>query len=182
MKAHKYISYISFLILLIIWVLYFIYPNYISKSEKSEAQTELKNEPPKTDFKAKVVRIIDGDTVEVLHEKTVIKIRLEHIDSPEIRSRQPFGNRAKQAVSGLCFNQNIIVGWKGQKDRYGRYIAVLWNEKGENVNKEMVRLGMAWHYKKYSKDKSYDLLEKEARKNKIGLWADPNPVPPWEWR
>jgi endonuclease YncB( thermonuclease family) len=51
-----------------------------------------------------------------------------------------------------------------------------------NLNKEMLRLGMTWHYKKYSDDMSYDVLEKEARKAKVGLWSEPKPIPPWDYR
>lgn len=131
---------------------------------------------------AKVIKISDGDTMEVLWNKTPIKIRLEHIDCPEKRGGQAFGNTAKQVLSDLCFNKEVKFNIHSKSDRYGREIAVIHTLDGLNINKEMVRLGMAWHFKKYSNDKSYDKLEKEARAKKIGLWKDPNPVPPWEWR
>jgi len=51
-----------------------------------------------------------------------------------------------------------------------------------NVNREMIKRGMAWHYKQYSDDETLAQLEVEARRNKSGLWADPNPVAPWEFR
>ena len=59
-------------------------------------------------FTAKVIRIMDGDTMEVIYKNTPIKIRLAHIDCPEKRNSQPFGNNAKKALSDLCFTQNVV--------------------------------------------------------------------------
>jgi len=132
-------------------------------------------------FNAKVIRIIDGDTMEALYEQHPVKIRLAHIDSPERRSAQPFGNNAKKALSDLCFGQMVHV--KVQKyDRYKRLIAIVTNARKQVVNQEMVKQGMAWHFKKYSDDPLYAQLEIRARANKTGLWSIPNPIPPWEWR
>lgn len=133
------------------------------------------------DFPARVIRIVDGDTLEVMYGELPVMIRLQHIDAPEKRGSQPFGNRAKQALSDLCFGQNIQIKYDS-RDRNGRYICVIFNESGINVNQEMLKLGMAWHYKKYSNDGEYHRLEEEARQNKIGLWVDPDPTPPWLWR
>ena len=133
-------------------------------------------------LEAKIIRILDGDTVEVLYGELPIKLRLAHIDCPEKRGKQPFGNKAKIALSDLCFGQMVQIDSDKKFDRNGRLIGVIFNADGLNVNKEMVRLGMAWHYKKYSDDMSYDLLEKEARENKVGLWIDPNPIAPWAFR
>lgn len=132
-------------------------------------------------FVAKVIRVIDGDTMEVLYEETPIKIRLAHIDCPEKRGKQPFGNKAKLALSDLCFGQIVTVQSKNY-DRYKRLIAVIINNKKQIVNQEMVKQGMAWHFTRYSTAAVYDQLEAEARHNKVGLWQDPNPTPPWNWR
>ena len=108
-------------------------------------------------FIAKVVRVIDGDTMEVLYEETPIKIRLAHIDCPEKRGKQPFGNNAKLALSYLCFGQMVTV--QGENyDRYKRLIAVIINNKKQIVNQEMVKQGMAWHFKRYSTAAIYDEL------------------------
>ena len=132
-------------------------------------------------FSAKVIRILDGDTMEVLYQNKPVKIRLAHIDCPEKRGTQPFGNNAKMALSDLCFGQTVTV--QGEKyDRYKRLIAVVINAKKQIVNQEMVKQGMAWHFTKYSTDQVYAKLEIEARKKKIGLWQDANPVAPWAWR
>tara|TARA_R110002050_G_scaffold204522_4_gene340207 strand:+ start:143060 stop:143617 length:558 start_codon:yes stop_codon:yes gene_type:complete len=133
-------------------------------------------------LEGKIIRILDGDTVEVLYGQLPIKLRLEHIDAPEKRGKQPFGNKAKIAMSNLCFGQTVAIYSDGKFDRNGRLIGVIINKDGVNVNKEMVRLGMAWHFKKYSDDMSYDALEKEAREAKVGLWIDPNPIAPWDFR
>lgn len=151
---------------------------FVSASFAQQVQT---TNPKNKTFTAKVTRIIDGDTMEVLYQNKPIKIRLAHIDCPEKRGKQPFGTQAKIALSNLCFAQDVSV--QGQNyDRNKRLIAVIVNQKKQNVNQEMVKQGMAWHFKKYSKDVSYTKLEIEARKNKIGLWQDANPIAPWAWR
>ncbi|WP_243718010.1 thermonuclease family protein [Pedobacter changchengzhani] len=142
-----------------------------------QVQVNLKNQT----FTAKVIRILDGDTMEVLYQNTPIKIRLAHIDCPEKRGSQPFGNNAKIALSDLCFGQIVTV--QGEKyDRYKRLIAVIINVKKQVVNQEMIKQGMAWHFKKYSTNQVYANLEIEARRKKIGLWQDSNAVAPWAWR
>jgi len=142
---------------------------------------QIQNNFTHTTFTAKVIRIMDGDTMEVLYKNTPIKIRLAHIDCPEKRGKQPFGNNAKQALSDLCFGQIVTV--QGEKfDRYKRLIAIIVNSKKQIINQEMVRKGMAWHFKKYSADQVYAQLEINARRNKTGLWKDAHPVAPWEWR
>lgn len=159
----------------------------ISNSDKKNTNntnnsTEEKDLTKEKQLEVKIIRILDGDTVEMLYDQLPIKLRLAHIDCPEKRGKQPFGNRAKIALSDLCFGQIVTIHSDGKFDRNGRLIGVIFTKEGLNVNKEMVRLGMAWHYKKYSDDMSYDVLEKEARKAKVGLWIDPNPIAPWDFR
>ncbi|WP_411812636.1 thermonuclease family protein [Chryseobacterium scophthalmum] len=128
----------------------------------------------------KVIGIKDGDTVEILMDGKPQVVRLSHIDCPE--KKQPFGNNAKQFASDLCFGKKVRLstGWK--RDRNKRLLAEIILSNGKNLNKELVKNGFAWHYKKYSKDNSYDDLEKQARKLKLGLWNDKIPTAPWEWR
>ncbi|MBD3904020.1 thermonuclease family protein [Chryseobacterium sp. Ch-15] len=128
----------------------------------------------------KVIGVKDGDTVEILMDGKPQVVRLSHIDCPE--KKQPFGNNAKQFASDLCFGKKVKLstGWK--KDRNKRLLAEIILSNGKNLNKELVKNGFAWHYKKYSKDNSYDDLEKQARKQKLGLWTDKSPTAPWEWR
>jgi endonuclease YncB( thermonuclease family) len=134
------------------------------------------------DFQGKVIAIKDGDTIEVLFENNPITIRFAHVDCPEIKKSQPFGQAAKRFTSQICFGQIVTVENEGKFDRYKRLIAVIINDKNVNINKELVKAGLAWHFLKYSTDTSYDELELLARQSKIGLWADENPIPPWDWR
>ena len=128
----------------------------------------------------KVIGIKDGDTVSILVEGTEKTVRLAHIDCPE--KKQPFGNKAKEAISELCFGKFVTLVGDGTTDRNGRSIAELILPNGVNVNKALVKMGLAWHFKKYSKDDSYAKLEIAARNKKVGLWKDKNPIAPWNWR
>ena len=128
---------------------------------------------------AKVVGVKDGDTFVVLHEKKEIVVRLEHIDAPE--KNQPFGYKAKKFVSDFCCGKTVVVIGNGKKDRNGRWIGEIFYNN-QNLNKELVRNGLAWHYKRYSKSANYADLEIAARKKKVGLWRDKDPFAPWNWR
>ncbi len=130
-------------------------------------------------FTGKVVGVKDGDTMVILFENKPIAIRLEHIDCPE--KNQPFGYKAKQFVSDFCFGKTVVVIGNGKKDRNGRWIGEIFF-KNQNLGKELVRNGLAWHFKPYSKSENYADLEMEARKNKRGLWKEKEPIAPWEWR
>jgi endonuclease YncB( thermonuclease family) len=129
--------------------------------------------------RCRVVRVLDGDTVVVLDAaQQQHRVRLANIDAPE--SRQPFGARSKQALSGFVFGRDVVLDVRGT-DRYGRTIAVLRIE-GRDVNLAMVEAGYAWMYRAYSSDPLYAAAELRARAGRRGLWAEPNPTPPWEWR
>lgn len=131
------------------------------------------------DVEGIVVNVSDGDTITVLDvNNKQFKIRLSEIDAPELG--QPYGNDAKQALSDLVFNKYVYVFSKSM-DRYQRHLGlVLVNS--QVVNTRMVASGYAWGYAQYLTDKRYLELEYLARSRKIGLWADVNPTPPWEWR
>lgn len=159
----------------------FVAPTAKEEKEKDPVATPKKGDERISLF-AKIIRILDGDTVEILYEKLTIKVRLEHIDAPEKRGKQPYGNAAKKVLSDLCFGQMVTISSTGEFDRYGRLIGEIYNDQGLNVNKEMVNLGMAWHFKKYSDDLEYDVLEKEARNSKRGLWQEPDAIAPWDFR
>jgi len=132
------------------------------------------------DFSGKVVGVTDGDTITVIHNGRGEKIRLYGIDCPE--KRQAFGNRAKQAASELAFGKSVTVMSHG-RDRYKRTIGEVILPDGKNLNQKLVREGFCWWYRKYApEDSTLDRLETEAREAKRGLWMDPNPIPPWEWR
>ena len=132
------------------------------------------------EFIAKVIGVKDGDTIEVLYENNTIVIRFEYIDCPE--KKQPFGKKAKKYVSDNIFGKNVRIISKGKTDRWKRLIAVVELKNGENLNKMLVQNGLAMHFKKYSKDNSYDIIEREAEKNKIGMWSQKNVIEPWNYR
>lgn len=130
-------------------------------------------------YQAKIIGVKDGDTVEILYEKKSKTVRLAHIDAPE--KNQPYGKKAKQTLSDFCFGKEVKVVIAGKPDRYGRWIAELFHNN-QNLNKALVRQGLAWHFTKYSKSENYADLERIARKKKIGLWQDAYPIAPWDWR
>lgn len=129
----------------------------------------------------RVVGVHDGDTITVLTaDKRSVRTRLVEIDAPE--SGQPYGMRAKQALSGLVFDKQVIVEVSGI-DRYGRTLGRVFRD-GLDVNAEMVQRGCAWVYRRYATDETLFVLEEAARAAKRGLWSLParDQVPPWEWR
>ena len=128
----------------------------------------------------KVIGIKDGDTFVLLIDGKEQTVRLAHIDCPE--KKQPFGNKAKQFATDLCFGKYITLVHQNGYDRNKRLITELILEDGRNVNKELVSNGLAWHFKKYSEDVEYANLETEARKKKIGICSQPDPIAPWECR
>ncbi len=126
-----------------------------------------------------VISIADGDTFRLITEKNQnIKIRLVEIDAPE--RKQPFFGVSKQGLSNLIYGKNVKVCYK-KKDRYGRILGWVYVDS-ICVNEEMVRQGLAWQFDRYSNNPKLAELEKQAREKRLGLWKDPNPVPPWEWR
>jgi micrococcal nuclease len=127
----------------------------------------------------KVIGIKDGDTVEVIDNqyKTSI-LRLAEVDCPE--KKQPFGMKAKQFTSDAIYLKTVkyIV---TNKDRHGRSIAKVYY-KNKYLSAEIIKNGMGWQYKRYSSSQELAQFEKKARSKKIGLWTDPHPIYPPEWR
>lgn len=130
-----------------------------------------------------VVGISDGDTLTArcgqpgAYEQ--IKVRLSAIDAPE--SKQPFGNRSRQHLAGLCFQQQAKIKVVNV-DRYKRKVADV-ECQGRDAGHEQVSAGMAWVYRQYAK--GYPHLyraEEKARSERRGLWVDAEPAAPWEWR
>ena len=101
------------------------------------------------------------------------------IDCPE--KGQAFGKKAKQFTSTLIHGKEVTIHVLS-KDRHGRTVSDVVLPDRTNVSRELLRAGLAWWYRQYSKDVSLGALEQEAQQAKRGLWADPNPIPPWEIR
>lgn len=132
-----------------------------------------------SEIRGKVTAITDGDTIKVLINKQEERIRLNGIDCPE--RNQAFGTKAKEFVSDLVFGKTVLVESE-EIDRYGRILGWVYLEDGRNVNEELLKAGLAWHYKQYNNDPRLAMMEMEARNAKRGLWVDPNPTPPWDFR
>lgn len=127
----------------------------------------------------RVIGVLDGDTLSLLTEDaTTVRIRLAQIDAPE--KRQAFGQRSKQSLSDLAFDRQAEV-QIDTLDRYGRLVGKV-RVGGQDVNLLQIQRGMAWVYRRYAKDPQYFEAEDKARKARVGLWADPEPTPPWIYR
>jgi endonuclease YncB( thermonuclease family) len=134
---------------------------------------------PTEQFSGNVVGVADGDTISVMHNGKAVKVRLQGIDCPE--KRQAYGARAKQFTSQRVFGQVVTVIVSGT-DRYGRTLGEVVLGDDTNLNRTLVEEGLAWWYRQYSNDDALRQLEEEARAAGRGLWADRDPVPPWEFR
>ncbi|MEA2824896.1 MAG: hypothetical protein QOF03_1378 [Alphaproteobacteria bacterium] len=129
----------------------------------------------------RVVAVADGDTFTLLTDnKEQIRVRLTEIDAPE--SDQPWGQRAKEALSSLVLSQAVRVVTAG-RDQYGRTLGRVY-VAGQDVNAEMLRTGSAWAYGQYLTDTSLLGVQKQAQVAHRGLWSlsMQDRVPPWDWR
>ncbi len=132
----------------------------------------------------KVVKVADGDTITVLDNNTQHKIRLQGIDAPE--RKQPFGNASRKHLARLVAGKTVTVNWD-KRDRYSRIVGFVLVD-GQDVNLVQVKAGMAWFYRYYQRELSsedrrrYATAENQARTDRLGLWQDKNPMPPWEFR
>jgi endonuclease YncB( thermonuclease family) len=131
------------------------------------------------------VGVADGDTITVLsagNQQT--RVRLQGIDAPE--SGQAFGQVSKRNLSNFIFDKQVVVEYE-KTDRYGRTLGKVLAGR-RDVNLEQVKAGLAWHYKDYQEEQQpedrrlYADAETDARAAKRGLWADANPIPPWDFR
>ena len=129
----------------------------------------------------KVIKVKDGDSIVLLEKgNRQTEIRLAHIDAPELH--QDFGRKAKTFLSDMVAGEHVTYSIYEEEDRYGRIVAVVLLNDTLNINKEMVKNGYAWHFKRYSNNFQYHMLERNARKDELGLWVDPDPLEPWEYR
>lgn len=146
------------------------------------------------ELRGKVVRILDGDTVElatvpanVLAYEPPIRVRLNGIDAPE--KKQAYGQRSKQYLATLIGGKSVTVSFT-KHDRYYRLLGDIVLKECNlechalDVNAAMVHAGMAWAYRYHNEVTSPKMasLEATARSSKQGLWQEPNPVEPWKWR
>ena len=131
------------------------------------------------EFTGKIVSVSEGDLLTLLHKGKPERVRLHGIDCPE--RRQPFGKQAKRFTSQFVYGKTVTVTVFGL-NRSGQAIGEVSLSDGRVLNKEILKAGLAWWDRTSSNDMSLGDLEAEAREAKRGLWAAPNPIPPWEWR
>ena len=127
-----------------------------------------------------VIGVVDGDTLTIQDaEKRKHRVRLAEIDAPQ--RKQAFGAKSRQSLSALCLKKPAQIEWK-EKDAENRYVGQV-TCNGVDANAEQVRSGMAWVSPASTRPGSplYE-LEAYARIRGLGLWADPDPVAPWEWK
>lgn len=128
-----------------------------------------------------VINVIDGDTVTLLEktpgQKRTCRVRLEGIDAPE-RGQKGYEG-AKKCLEKLVWGETVTVQYTSH-DKYGRILGWIWYGK-TSVNEEMVKEGWAWRYR-HSANRELASREADARSARKGLWSEPDPMPPWEWK
>jgi micrococcal nuclease len=138
---------------------------------------------PAIAWEGTVIRVLDGDSIRIRQGEEIVTVRLYGIDSPEYR--QAFWRKAKDATNDLLVQGERVTVEPLDIDRYGRIVALV-GSRGRSVNEELVRRGMTWVYPHYCKAqplcRNLGELEQTARKQKLGLWRDRSPVPPWVWK
>lgn len=128
----------------------------------------------------KVVRVSDGDTITILDENnTQTRVRLYGIDCPE--GHQDFGTVAKKFTADHCFQKKVQVEVK-DIDRYGRTVGIVMLPDSKNLNKELLKAGLAWHYKYFDKSEEFAALETYAKENQLKIWSMKDPIAPWDFR
>lgn len=161
-------------------------------------------------WQGKVVDIVRADEVKVARWGVkfagTVNVRLYGVDSPLVVRRQPYGKEAKAyatrrlmgrvvkvqplpgLVKGLWYRPKKFVPhddlhWDGNiHTRYDRVIALVYVD-GVNISEEYLTNGIAWWYKPFVPfERGYKHLQDEARKARKGLWALPDPIPPWKWQ
>lgn len=156
-----------------------------SQSEEAKLQTI-------GQISGRVVQVKDGDSFTMrldrdnsanaikFNGQSEIEVRLSSIDAPEYF--QTYGQECRQELTNIIGSQTISLDPVDQ-DKYGRTIAVVYIAN-INVNREMVRRGCAWAYRRYLKDFSMLALEREAKQQKVRIWSqDASKIkPPWQER
>ncbi len=139
--------------------------------------------PARADFSGRVVGVVDGDTLDVLHEGRAVRVRIAGIDAPERLQRH--GARAQGQLAAMALNKEARVEERGL-DRSGYTVARV-QVHGTDLGLRLIHAGLAWHLKGAQEQTPeeagiYAVAEAQARKRRAGLWQDLNPMPPWEWR
>jgi micrococcal nuclease len=150
-----------------------------TKSGRFKSKNNVVNTSLNDKAEYKVIGIVDGDTYDVLKNNETFRIRVNAIDAPE--KGMPFYKVSKEYLSSICFGKLIKLDIL-KKDHHDRFVARATLPDGIDIPTEMIKAGMAWHFKEFSSDETLTELEKIARDNKIGLWKDNHPIEPWKIR
>jgi endonuclease YncB( thermonuclease family) len=129
-------------------------------------------------FTGRVMAVEDGDTVRVQRGQGDVRVRIFGIDAPE--ATQPYGPEAREQARRLLLDRTVVVSMK-DIDQYGRLVAAL-SVDGRDAGTELISSGAAWNYAQFSQDDRFAALESGARDARRGLWALPDPTPPWLFR
>ena len=149
-----------------------------SCTRKSVGLDVIKNQ---YDYYVQVVEITDGDTFKGLtQDKIEIRFRIYAIDAPE--RKQAYSEKSKQYLSDLIYGKRVGIKVQRKNDGYGRPVVWVYTPEGKDVSAELLKAGLAWHFKRYDQSGEYAELENAARKNKVGLWSEYDPVAPWDFR
>ncbi len=179
-KTSSYVLFAGLLTLLGLWATEQIPEKILTSAQAANAPYKLTG---------KVVRVSDGDTVNLLVENKQERIRLASIDAPETahgssQPGQPFGEASRKNLAQYVAGKTLTVVCF-EKDHYDRHICDI-PVDGTTANRLQVEQGFAWANQqakgKFLRDKSLVDLEKSARQKKLGLWAEPGAVAPWDWR
>jgi len=131
------------------------------------------------EFEGKVKKIIDGDSILVVDAKDLeYEVQLEGIDAPELK--QEFGKESSEGLSKMLKDKPLKITWK-MKDQYDRLLGQVYVDD-LHINIEMLRSGMAWHFKRFNKSEELAKAETEAKDAKKGLWGTNSPMAPWDYR
>lgn len=146
----------------------------------SKSTTPKTSGPAKeTTIEGKVTKIIDGDSIIVVgNDKKEYEVQIEGTDAPE--TKQPFGKESTEALSKMLKDKKVKVTWE-KADNFDRLLAQVFVDD-KHANLEMIKSGMAWHFKRYNKSEVLAKAETEAKEAKRGLWADEKPTAPWDYR
>ena len=128
----------------------------------------------------KVIEVIDGDTIKVKMNNQIETVRLLGINTPEVlspyTSEECYGKEASQKTKEILTNKKVYLipdPYSSDRGKYGRLLRYIFLSNGEFVNAELIKKGYAFNYiyEPFQFMKYFDLLEKEAKENRIGLWS-----------
>ena len=130
-------------------------------------------------WNGQVVQVLSGDTFRVMRDGKAVTVRLKTVDAPELD--QPWGDKAHGALSTLTLKQQVKVK-PATIDENGRFVANVIIPSGHDVAAVLAANGLVWHWPQYGNDADVQRISTLAKGNAKGLWSEPDPIPPWQWK